>query len=51
LNLTDGSFPIDDELITIEKKDFKSNWFRLRLEPNGNTTGNISIELVYKMFT
>ena len=51
LNLIDGSFPINDELITIEKKDFKSNWFRLRLEPNGNTIGNVAIELVYKMFT
>ena len=51
LNLVDGSFPINDDIITIEKKDFKSNWFRLRLEPNGNTTGNITIQLVYKMFT
>tara|TARA_R110000822_G_scaffold142148_4_gene280141 strand:- start:2603 stop:2962 length:360 start_codon:yes stop_codon:yes gene_type:complete len=44
------SFPIDDTVITIEKNDFKSNWFRVRIEPNGNTTGTINVTLSYKTF-
>jgi hypothetical protein len=47
--LTD-SFPLDDDVITIEKNDFKSNWFRVRVEPNGNTTGTIHVSLSYKTF-
>lgn len=47
----DGSFPIDDSTITIEKKALKTNWYRVRVEPNGNTTGNITIKLVYKTYT
>jgi hypothetical protein len=42
------SFPIDDTIITIEKKDFKGNWFRVRVEPNDNTIGSITVKLGYK---
>ena len=44
------SFPIDDDTITIEKNSFKSNWMRVRIEPNGNTTGTITVTLSYKTF-
>jgi len=47
---TDGSFDVDDNSISIEKNDFKLNWFRIRFEPNGNTTGNITATLHYKTF-
>ena len=43
-------FPINDDIVTIEKKDFKSNWMRIRVENNGNTTGNITVKLSYKTF-
>lgn len=43
-------FAIDDDSITIEKKDFKSNWFRVRIEPNDNTTGSITVKLAYKSY-
>jgi hypothetical protein len=46
----DDYFPINDDLITIEKKDFKGNWFRVRFEPNDNTTGNTTVKLSYKTF-
>jgi hypothetical protein len=42
-------FPITEDL-TIEKKDFKSNWFRVRIEPNDNTTGTITVKLAYKSY-
>jgi hypothetical protein len=47
----DGSYKIDDVLVTIEKNDFKSNWFRILIEPDGNTTGTISARVSYKTFT
>ncbi len=47
---TTGEFNIDSTLVTIEKKDFKSNWFRVRFEPNGNTTGNTTVRISYKTF-
>jgi hypothetical protein len=28
-----------------------ANWFRIRIEPNGNTTGTISVILSYKDYT
>lgn len=43
-------FPIDDDLITIEKKDFKASWFRVRVEANDNTTGTIDVRITYKTF-
>ena len=43
-------FTLDDTVITIEKKDFKANWFRIRIEPNDNTTGTINVSLSYKTF-
>lgn len=43
-------FDIDEDLVTIEKKDFKSNWFRVRFEPNDNTTGNTTVRISYKTF-
>lgn len=46
----EGYFPINDEVITIEKNSFKSNWIRVRVEPNDNTTGNITAVLSYKTF-
>ena len=48
--LPDDYFPINDTIITIEKKDLKTNWFRVRVEPNDNTTGNITVKLVYKTY-
>tara|TARA_R110001632_G_C11291678_1_gene412906 strand:- start:192 stop:545 length:354 start_codon:yes stop_codon:yes gene_type:complete len=47
----DGSYNLNDILVTIEKNDFKSNWFRVLIEPNGNTTGTISARVSYKTFT
>ena len=44
------SFPINDSIVTIEKKDVKLNWFRVRIDNNGNTTGNITVSLHYKTF-
>ena len=43
-------FTLDDTVITIEKKDFKANWFRIRVEANDNTTGTINVSLSYKTF-
>ena len=43
-------FTLDDTVITIEKKDFKANWFRIRVEPVDNTTGTINVSLSYKTF-
>lgn len=43
-------FPIDDSPITIEKKDFKGNWMRVRVEANDNTTGTITVKVGYKTF-
>jgi hypothetical protein len=42
------SFPINDDIITIEKKDFKGNWFRVRIDRADNTTGNLTVKLGYK---
>ena len=47
---SDGSFDLDEALVTIEKNDFKTNWFRVRFEPNGNTEGFISARISYKTF-
>jgi len=44
-------FPIDDTQIVIEKSDLKGNFFRIRIEPNDNTTGIISATWSYKTFT
>ena len=41
-------FPIDDPLITIRDSYFMGKSFRVRIEPNGNTTGTIYAELVVK---
>ncbi len=46
----DGSFEIDSDSVPIEKKDFKLNWFRIRLEANGNTAGTLTASLHYKTF-
>jgi hypothetical protein len=43
-------FPISETVITIEKKDFKANWMRLRVDPGDNTTGTIDIRITYKTF-
>ena len=40
-------FPITEDL-TIEKKDFKANWYRVRLEANDNTTGTVTVKLAFK---
>lgn len=50
LNETNGSFLINDNLITIEKKDFKGNWFRVRVESENNKAGIITVKLSYKTF-
>lgn len=46
----DGSFDINDNEILIERGDFKSNWIRVRLEANDNTTGSTTVEFTYKTF-
>ncbi len=46
-----GAFLIDDDLVQIEKTGFTANWFRVRLEPNGNTTGNVKATFHYKDYT
>ena len=43
-------FPISETVITIEKKDFKANWMRVRVDPGDNTTGTIDIRITYKTF-
>ena len=49
-NDTGVYFPIDDDIITIEKNSIKGNWMRVRVEANDNTTGNITVKLGYKTF-
>ena len=41
-------FPIDDPLIHIRDSYFMGKSFRVRIEPNDNTTGTIYAELVVK---
>lgn len=43
-------FPISETVLTIEKKDFKANWMRVRVEPNDNTTGTIDVRITYKTY-
>ena len=45
-----GVFLIDDAIITVNASSFKGNWFRVRLEANGNTTGTVTARLGYKDF-
>ena len=44
----EGFFPIDDSIIQILKDGFTANWFRVRIEAEDNTTGNITVKLHYK---
>ena len=44
----DGSFLINDSVIQVNKSVFTANWFRVRVEAEDNTTGNITIKLHYK---
>jgi hypothetical protein len=41
-------FPLDDPLINIRDSYFMGKSFRVRVEPNGNTTGTIYADLVVK---
>jgi hypothetical protein len=41
-------FPLDDPLIHIRDSFFMGKSIRVRVEPNGNTTGTIYAELVVK---
>ena len=41
-------FPLDDQLIHIRDSYFMGKSFRVRVEPNGNTTGTIYADLVVK---
>ena len=43
-----GYFPIDDSVIQILKDGFTANWFRVRVEAEDNTTGNITVTIHYK---
>ena len=43
-----GLFEITDNEVTIRSKNFLGNWFRVRIEANGNTTGTIKVVLSYK---
>ena len=44
----EGSFPIDEDTIQILKDGFTANWFRVRVEAEDNTTGNITVTIHYK---
>ena len=46
-----GTFEITESEVKIRSKQFLANWFRVRVEPNGNTTGTITIKLSYKDYT
>ncbi len=46
-----GEFLINDSLIEVTKNGFNANWFRVRVEPNANTTGNMTVTLHYKDYT
>ena len=41
-------FIIDDTPYVIRDNIFYGNWYRIRLEPNGNTTGTVTATLSYK---
>ena len=41
-------FDIDTTPTIIKKKEQTANWFRVRLEPNGNTAGTLNALLGYK---
>ena len=43
-----GVFSIDTTPIMIERNYFTGNWIRVRVEANGNTTGNYTVKLHYK---
>ena len=45
-----GGFAIDDTIVGIEKNSLKGNWFRIRVEPNGTTTGTLDALFAYKTF-
>jgi hypothetical protein len=41
-------FPMDDPLINIRDSYFMGKSFRIRVEPNGNTTGTVYASLIVK---
>ena len=43
-------FPLDDSPVTIEKDKLSGNYLRVRIEPNGTTTGTVKVLLAYKTF-
>lgn len=45
-----GFFPVDDSEIQILNYGFTANWFRVRVEPNDNTTGTITVTIHYKEY-
>ena len=45
---TDQGFPIDEDVVAIRDSYFMGKSIRLRLEPNGNTTGTISAMVAIK---
>lgn len=46
-----GTFEITESEIKIRSKQFLANWFRIRVEPNGNTSGTMTVILSYKDYT
>jgi hypothetical protein len=46
-----GTFEITESEVKIRSKQFLANWYRVRIEPNGNTTGTITVILSYKDYT
>jgi len=46
-----GTFEITESEINIRSKQFLANWFRIRVEPNGNTSGTMTVILSYKDYT
>ena len=41
-------FPLDDNLVSVRDSYFMGKAFRIRIEPNDNTTGNIDATLIVK---
>tara|TARA_R110002110_G_scaffold48419_2_gene144345 strand:- start:469 stop:822 length:354 start_codon:yes stop_codon:yes gene_type:complete len=43
-----GAFPVEDDIVQIEKSVFTANWFRVRVESLNNISGTITAKLHYK---
>lgn len=46
--LEDGFFLLDASPLSVKDSYFMGAWMRLRLDPNGNTTGTVKVRMGYK---